>query len=140
MRSQRWAPASGSYLVDRLLFWDAVGNARRSIDSTVGPSQVETITYGYDYNDRLSSATGTINQVASYAESATYDGRGNIGVRNGVAMTYDGNQPHLVTAFGGANYGYDQNGNMLTRTAPVSTSFAYDPANRLVKVTPLGVN
>ena len=118
---------SGSETKDNSVFmdvkytWDAGGNLVQR--DYVLASENET--FSYDFLDRLVSVAGV------YADNYTYTGIGNIASHNGTSYTY-GSQPHAVTAVGATGYGYDANGNMITRG---SDNITWDAENRPVSIT-----
>ncbi len=101
--------------------WDANGNMVQRQDALTGETEI----FGYDFLDRLTSASG------AYSESYTYNKIGNILSKNGVAYTY-GSKPHAVTQVGETTYVYDANGNMITRG---TQTIIYDMANMPTTVT-----
>ena len=76
-------------------------------------------------------------------ESYTYNAStGNLTGKAGVTLTYtDGNHDHAVTGAGGNSYGYDSNGNQITRVvAGVTYTLGYDAENRMVSVSGGGMS
>ena len=109
---------------------DSVGN-RMSVLEENG----NTTTYLYDNAYRLKSESYTGGLVINYS----YDGVGNrqTEVRNGVTTSYTFDADNRLTARGTTTYGYDDNGNTLSKTVPGegTTSYQYDFENRLAKAT-----
>lgn len=101
--------------------WDANSSLIERQDVIAG----ETETFGYDFLDRLTSASGP------YTQSYTYDEIGNITSMDGASYAY-GAQPHAVTAVGGTTYAYDANGNMTQRGDQTIT---WDVENKPISVT-----
>ncbi len=70
-------------------------------------------------------------------ESYTYNGTtGNLTGKAGVTLSYtDSNHDHAVTGAGGNSYGYDANGNQITRVIGADTfNLKYKAENQLVEV------
>jgi len=87
--------------------------------------------YGYDSIYQLLSAT----QGATTTESYTYDPVGNRTASLGVA-SYTNNSSNELTATSNASYGYDLNGNAVTKNDSTGiTTYAWDFENRLTSVT-----
>jgi|GEM_PF-2367990 len=111
--------------------YDAAGNVTSVTDATNG-GQVQS--FGYDWLDRLTSATTNGMGVGQYSHTYQYNAIGNITSYAGNAYTY-GSQPHAVTAAFGNSYAYDANGNQTSRTiGGVTYTFAYDYENRLTAI------
>jgi RHS repeat-associated protein len=106
---------------------DAAGNRTAKTDQRAG------VTSNFAY-DAIYQLTG-VTQGASTAESYTYDPVGNRLSALGVSP-YNYNVSNQLTATPGAAYGYDANGNTVTRNdASGITTFAWDFENRLTSVT-----
>ncbi|MFA4835693.1 MAG: RHS repeat-associated core domain-containing protein [Dehalococcoidia bacterium] len=101
--------------------WDAGGNLSQRQDTVAS----ETETFGYDFLDRLVSASG------AYTQSYSYNQIGNITAMNGSSYSY-GSKPHAVTAVGAQSYTYDSNGNMTDRNGQTIT---WDVENKPASVT-----
>lgn len=88
-----------------------------------------TTTYGYDAISQLTSANGPgIN------ESYAYDAVGNRTSKNGITYSYDAAN-RLTSSSDGTTYTYDNNGNLLTKTAGgKTTSYRWDVKDRLVRI------
>ena len=92
-------------------------------------------TFGYDWLDRLTSASTNALGTGQYNHSYSYDAIGNITNMAGSAYTYSTTQPHAVTAAHGNSYGYDANGNQTTRTiSGTAYTQVFDRENRLVEI------
>ena len=105
-------------------------NARNRTAKTDQRTAVTT-NYGYDAIYQLLSAT----QGGSTTESYTYDPVGNRTTSLGVA-SYTTNSSNELTATSNASYGYDNNGNAVTKNDSTGiTTYAWDYENRLTTVT-----
>ena len=105
--------APWSSLQDLSYTFDDVGNILTLTDG-VNSGQVQS--FGYDWLDRLISASTTAAGDGQYSHTYAYDAIGNITSYAGSAYTYSSRQPHAVTAAYGNSYGYDANGNQTSRT------------------------
>jgi len=119
--------------IQKLSFtYDNVGNVL-SITDALNANQTQT--FGYDWLNRLTSAATNAAGTGQYNHSYSYDAIGNITVKDGQSYTYGSGKPHAVTAAQGNSYGYDGNGNMITRViAGVTYTLSYDYENRLIEV------
>ncbi len=114
--------------------YDSTGNLTQLVDAANGDTQ----SFAYDFRDRLTLASGT---SPGYSESYTYNAIGNLTSKGGVSYTYgDTAHPHAVTGrSNGDSYGYDANGNMISRTeGGQGYSQSFDAENRLVGVSGAG--
>ena len=113
--------------------YDAAGNVTQIRDDIA----VETSNYTYDSLNRL---TGwTLNNGTPEANG--YDpSTGNLNSKATVALTYNpASHPHAAAAYNGNTYGYDTNGNMVTRVIGSDTlNLGYDAENRLLTVAKNG--
>ena len=106
---------------------DSAGNRTAKADLQAGVST----TYGYDAIYQLLSAT----KGGSTSESYTYDPVGNRQSSLGVA-SYSYNPSNELTSTSSATYGYDNNGNAVTKNDSTGiTTYAWDVENRLTSVT-----
>ena len=108
-------------LQDLAYTYDAVGNILGITDALGG----ETQSYTYDGLERLMQ--WKMNGVTQ--EDYGYDAvTGNLSASGGAALSYgDPSHDHAVTTMGGNTYGYDANGNQVTRTvAGVTYTLGYD--------------
>jgi len=84
----------------------------------------------YDYLSRLRTIAG------SYPQSYDYDNADNLTAINDLKLSYtDPAHPHRLTAVGeGTGFGYDANGNVISRTLGSGTviRYTYDAKNRYV--------
>jgi RHS repeat-associated protein len=120
--------------------YSAVGNILSLVVSD--PQYTETQTYTYDALSRLTAAAvtgGPANYSESYGYSAT---TGNLESKGGWTLAYnDPDHVHAVTSAGGNTYGYDANGNQVTRVIGGSTyTLGYDAESRLVSVSGPGMS
>jgi RHS repeat-associated protein len=120
----------------------AYDNAGNITTLTDGTNSNQTQSFGYDWLNRLISASTSAEGVGQYDHAYTYDAVGNITSLAGNSYTYgDPAHKHAVTAAFGNTYGYDANGNQTTRTiGGVSYTFAYDYENRLTSIAGSGVS
>jgi RHS repeat-associated protein len=91
------------------------------------------ITYAYDRDNQLLSATYANGQQAN--EAYTYDANGNRITAGGI--TYQRGTNNRVLSDGTYSYGYDDEGNMTSRTDLASgeyTQYVWDSRNRLTGV------
>ncbi len=81
----------------------------------------QTLTFGYDKLNRLTSATGAADgALPAFSHTYDYDQIGNITVRDSQTYNYPASgvnsvRPHAVTSVGSNSYQYDANGNMTVR-------------------------
>jgi YD repeat-containing protein len=105
---------------------DAAGNRTSKTDQQAGV----TSNYAYDAIYQLQQVT----QGANTTESYSYDAVGNRLSSLGAAP-YSYNVSNELTATPSASYGYDSNGNAVTRNDSTGiTTFAWDFENRLTSV------
>ena len=128
LQNRRLTNLKTGNLQDLAYEYDAVGNITKVTDAI----RVETSNYEYDDLDRLKKAYIT----GVYTQEWTHSPIGNITWRkdNGVQTNYTYNpttRPHAVTQVGSTSYGYDNNGNMTSRTGG---TLSYDYENRLTQV------
>ncbi|MCL5957797.1 MAG: hypothetical protein M1358_00520, partial [Chloroflexi bacterium] len=120
--------------------YDAKGNIKRIIDNRSS----ETISFTYDYLDRILSAT---NSNPSLSEQYSYDDGpydlkiGLLKTKGGVSYSYPGagqtippysSHKHAPWQVGSSSYFYDGNGNL---TSAEGRTYGYDVENRLASVT-----
>ena len=101
----------------------------------------EESTFEYDSLSRLTDMSVVSNAITVHHEAFTFDGDTGLLdtkiVNSGTALnyTYNGSQPHAVTAFNGNIYDYDANGNQVLREiGSTSYELTFDGANHLVEV------
>lgn len=106
--------------------------------------ELDGTTKNYTYDDlyRLTNETVTLGAAPRWSNSFVYDPVGNRqtqnrveiggGTRN-VAYTYD-NRDRL-TVEDTVNYGWDQNGNLISKSGPEGATYEWDFENRLKQVT-----
>ena len=106
--------------------YDKIGNRLTRAERT------RTFSYAYDPVYRL---TGTTASVAGANEAYSYDPVGNR-LTGPAAESYSYATANELAAKTGATYQYDNNGNLVGKTAGTTTwSYAYDFENRLKMVT-----
>lgn len=108
----------------------------RSQTWAVGDAQTQTITYGYDPLNRLTSATSTNGDNFQY----TYDAVGNRlteTTAGGVTLNYVYDDANRLTSVDGTTYTWDNNGNLLSDGTSIYT---YNHSNQLTGVSQGGVN
>ncbi|HEY1011524.1 MAG TPA: RHS repeat-associated core domain-containing protein [Herpetosiphonaceae bacterium] len=126
----------GVQALRRQYYYDNVGNIERVYD----PTTTETLKFGYDHRDRLTSActwsgsacgsgTGALN------ETYAYNTIGNLTSKAGVSYTYSPTKPQQVTSAGANSYTYDNNGNMLTGAGRTFTWNIENQPTQIVKGT-----
>ncbi|HEV2125563.1 MAG TPA: hypothetical protein VGW38_22655, partial [Chloroflexota bacterium] len=125
LKTMQLQQGTAPMLVNRDHSYDAVGN----VTSTNDVVNSETINYGYDDLDRLTSAGAPLN------ESYAYNTIGNLTSKNGQAYTYgDAAHKHAVTSASGFTFTYDANGSMTAQNnSQANRSLFYDPERRLVR-------
>ena len=118
---------SGSTIDGATYVTDSTGNRTSKTDQRTAV----TTTYGYDNIYQLLSATPS----SGTAENYTYDPAGNRLSSAGVA-SYSYNSSNELTSSSAATYGYDLNGNAITKNDSTGiTTYAWDFENRLTSVT-----
>jgi YD repeat-containing protein len=93
--------------------------------------------FTYDGMNRLQAASTTTIGEGQYAQNYTYDPTtGNLSSKSDVgSYTYSPAHPHAVTQAGANSYGYDQNGNMTSRTVGgVVWTYSYNAENQLITI------
>ena len=112
--------------------YDNNGNITSLTDAR-NSGQVQS--FGYDWLDRLTSASTNAAGTGQYSHAYSYDAIGNITSMAGNSYTYSSAQPHAVIAAHGNAYGYDANGNQTSRTiGGVIYTQIFDQENRLSAV------
>jgi RHS repeat-associated protein len=116
--------------------YDNVGNVAGITDS-VG---VATQTFGYDALNRLTSASSAT--APSYSHTYGYNAIGNLTSAAGQTYTYPSAgapRPHAPTSDGISSYGYNANGDMITKvTGSVTRSLTWDGENHLSQIADNG--
>lgn len=124
-------------LFRRYYTYDGVGNVR----TTDSPEQAETLRFGYDDRDRLTSACAVANVNSTpcvggttFNQTYAYNTIGNLTNKAGVAYTYPSNgvRPHAVATVAGQAYTYDGNGNVLTGGG---RSYTWNAENQPTQIT-----
>lgn len=88
-------------------------------------------TYGYDSDDRLTSATLNSSSTSVYG----YDDAGNLlTYQNGETFSASANELNQLSIVNGATWQYDADGNLVNDG---QHQYDWDAANRLIKVTSL---
>jgi RHS repeat-associated protein len=107
-------------------------NARNVKTLADGVSSANTLSFGYDELNRLTSASSAAFGALAYGYGET----GNILTKEGVSYTYDPIKVHAAkTTSDGRAYAYDANGNLL---ADGTRTIVYDFQNRPTSVTVSG--
>lgn len=135
--------------------YDLNGNRVEEVQTQNGftdaARQVMTTTYLYDDLDRLENYTQLVDGVEethSFTYYPSYDRKTEVVTRAGATLkdrTYQYDQTHWLNAIteaagagGTISYGYDNNGNTLSKlntvSAPASTQMEYNSRNQLVSV------
>jgi RHS repeat-associated protein len=95
--------------------YDANLNVKNRWDDILPSSEV----FFYDELNRLRRVEGCLGPPGGFqfcpTQTFEYDAIGNITLKNGAVYTYDAAQPHAVTSAGKSKYGYDGNGNQVSR-------------------------
>lgn len=100
---------------------------------TLAESGQSTFSYTYDHLSRLTDYR--IQNSPTALETYNYSAIGNFTIFKGATVSYTGSQPHAATSRSGNYYGYDDNGNMTSRTeAGISYTQNFDKENRLTSV------
>ena len=89
--------------------------------------------YGYDANGQLISVSRPNGATVQYS----YDAAGNRDtmVSDGVTSGYNTNNLNEYTSVGGFAYGYDADGNLISRQSGGAWTYTYDDENRLTAVS-----
>ena len=109
--------------------YDTLGNLLTRKDNL--KSLTETFTY--DVANRVTGVTGPQNKTYSYNEIGNILNKSDVG-----AYTYGGTRPHAVTAAGGVNYTYDNNGNIISDSS--GRNITFDAFNRPTQITKTGAS
>jgi RHS repeat-associated protein len=132
--------------------YDGVGNIEEITDLR-DPATPKIQSFGYDSLHRLTSASSTsspsynhtylYNTIGNMKSFTTQSASGPIQTDFRYPFPYsDSRYPHAVQGDGTSNYGYDANGNMITKvTGSTNTvrNFIWDSQNRLIKVEENGI-
>ena len=111
--------------------FDKVGNiTSKASDASTPLSTGTTTAYGYDKTYQLLNSTNTLN-----SENFTYDKVGNRKTKQGTQAPWTYNKNNELLAAEVATYGYDANGNTVTKMeGGASTTFGYSATDRLTSV------
>jgi RHS repeat-associated protein len=114
---------SGESVIRDLTYqYDAMGNMAQIIDNL---DQNYSQTFAYDGLKRMTAATGAYGSF-----NYVFSKGGKLLQKDGLTQSFsDSSNPQAVTDSDGVNYGYDTNGNMITRAAD---TFGYDAENRVI--------
>jgi RHS repeat-associated protein len=127
---------TGSTNIQDLTYtYDKVSNVKTITDGVYSGSASATLT-GIQYDDlhRLTGLTHPTQGTKSYAYSPIGNVTAN-GELGADTYGYGVRMPHAVKTVGGIrSYGYDANGNMISR---YGQKLEYDPENRLARLTTL---
>jgi YD repeat-containing protein len=105
--------------------YDPVGNVMSAAQTMPGNADNGTWTYGYDTQNRLTSAQLNSNPSTAYA----YDGSGNRTAVGSVTTTYD-SAGIPTSSSDGTTYGFDAVGDLTSITGPRTWTFTYDSWSR----------
>ena len=129
---------------ENLLTLDYTYDKNANVTEISSSTAVETSSFTYDALDRLTSMTVNDSLTNVFTEAFGYDAaNGNLLYKgksssNWAQYAYEGDQPHAVTSISGTQleYGYDDNGNMVTRVEAdgEERTLIYDAENNLVEV------
>ncbi|MEI6795842.1 MAG: RHS repeat-associated core domain-containing protein [Methanomassiliicoccales archaeon] len=120
--------------LDLTYTYDNKGNVATITDA----QRTTTERYYYDHADRLIRATGDWNLVTTL--TYTYDSMGNRLTKNEgtptpVNYSYDGSSNRRLTSDGTSSYGYDTNGNIITKTTGNSRFvYVYNSFGQMIQV------
>jgi RHS repeat-associated protein len=124
---------SGVVLLSRSYARDALGSVVEAVDEAG-----QRTTYEYDARSQLVR----VNLPGGTTMTYTYDGAGNrltMVDASGATTTYAYDADNQLLTDGRETFGYDARGNLVRRDgASGTTNLAYDPRNRLVRVTLAG--
>ena len=140
--------SSGGSLYSYVYNYDAVGNVRRSAETYASLSG-QTIAMSYDQANRLQEEDTTASGGATTQVTYSYDTSHNRKTKKvgAATTTYAYNSLNQFTGWsnpsapagtvGSVSYGYDLDGNRISRTPSSGTAsaYSYDFDNRLVGVT-----
>jgi RHS repeat-associated protein len=135
----RYSKSSSSDLQSFAYGYDHSGNRTSCLDTPISPTSPNTWSYGYDYFDRLASATLNSNQTQYQYDLA--DNRtakimpGSLGTYN---YAYDqADQLTTRNLNGGANdtFTHDPDGNLTSKVlSGVTTNYSWDDNNTLLSI------
>ncbi|MGB5051542.1 MAG: RHS repeat-associated core domain-containing protein [Caldilineaceae bacterium] len=115
--------------------YDNAGNVTSLTDGQNGTGSGQVQSFGYDWLNRLVTASTNAVGTGQYNHTYEYNATGNITKNAGNPYTYGSSKPHAVTAAFGNSYAYDNNGNQTTRTiGSTAYTLVYDYENRLTEV------
>jgi RHS repeat-associated protein len=105
-----WSCGTLGGFFNRTYSYDSTGNVKTIGDNAIGQTQ----NFGYDAQNRLTSAYTSGTTTNAYNQAVSYDNIGNITSKGGTTYTYDSSHAHRVSNVGSSAYSYDGNGNVLS--------------------------
>ncbi|MEK7425513.1 MAG: RHS repeat-associated core domain-containing protein [Actinomycetota bacterium] len=144
------ATQNGATLQYDTLVYDANGNLARNAHDRAGTSDDHTECYAYDGRNRLTTAYTTTNLTAcsgylaggpaAYNYTYALDEIGNLTTSPAGAYTYPASgatsvRPHAPSTVGGSTFTWNNDGTLATKTAPTTSTYAWDQFDRLAAVT-----
>ena len=135
----RYSKTGSSDLQSFAYAYDHSGNRTSCVDTPLSPAAANTWTYGYDYLDRLASATQNSNQTQylyDWADNRTTKIMpGSLGTYN---YSYDAADQLSTRNLNGGpndNFNHDADGNLTSKVlSGITTSYSWDDNNTLLRI------